>query len=112
MTDKRWVIVVFIFHSARIGSNIMAMSVTIFGTAFAMNEALASIHAPGIDVSHALSIGAHCITLIQAITMIHAAVITPKTIAATRNSRVGKMRVYMSSTESLIMPIVVQYTQS
>lgn len=108
MTDERLVIVAFVFHTARIGSIIMAISVTIFGTLFAINRSLASIHAPGIDVSHALSIGAHCITLMQVITVIHETVIAPKTMAATRNSRLGKMRVYMDSTDSLITPTVAQ----
>lgn len=108
MTDRRWVIVAFVFHTARIGSIIMAMSVAIFGTAFAINRSLASIQTPGIDVSHALSIGAHCITLPQVMPIIHATVITPKIMAVTRKSRFGNRRVYMNSTESLTMPTVAQ----
>lgn len=98
----------FVFHAARIGSIIMAIPVIMFGTLFAINKSLASIHAPGIEVFHALSIGAHCITFTQVTTTIHATVITPKTMAATRESRLGKMRVYMDSTDSLIMPTVAQ----
>lgn len=86
----------------------MATSVAILGTALPMNEPLRLIQLPGRVGFQALAIGLHWKTLTQMMAMTQLTAIPPRTMAAIRMFRIGKMRTYMSRMETLMMPTVVQ----
>ncbi|KKA18362.1 hypothetical protein T310_7688, partial [Rasamsonia emersonii CBS 393.64] len=108
ITDSRWVTLACKRQTTRTGRDRMAISVRMLGMAFPMKEPFRLMQVPGMVGFHVFSMGVHWKTLTKMMAMTHDTTMEPRMYAAMRNSRVGKMREYMSRMEILMIPTVVQ----
>lgn len=85
------------------------MSVEMLGTALPINEALSSMQVPLIvEPNHAFLIGLHWKMVTQLMAMTQPIVTNPKMYAPVGKFFVGKMCIYISSSDSLTNPTPVQ----
>jgi hypothetical protein len=91
------------------GIHKIAMSVKMLGTALPINEALRLMQVPSIaEPNQAFLIGLHWKMLTQLIAMTQPIVTNPKMYAPIRKFFVGKIRMYIRSSESFTSPTPVQ----